>query len=88
MQSWSDSPQLGEKLPDSIAKKAEPVPEHEKSDMRKNAESTWGQAQIAGKGIYDAAATLAMNVSENAHRTVDHNFGKEADAVAKGECDS
>ena len=79
--------QIGSQLPDSIAKSSEPVPESEKTDLRKDAESTWGQAQIAGKGIYNAAASLASNVSENVHRAVDHNFGKEADAVAKGELD-
>ncbi|ORX33593.1 hypothetical protein BD324DRAFT_643887 [Kockovaella imperatae] len=73
---------LGSHLPDSIAQAAKPVPDNEKTEFRHQAESAWEQAQIAAQGIASAAAGLATSVSENAHRAVDHNYGKEADSVA------
>jgi hypothetical protein len=73
-------------LPDSIAKPASPVPESEKSDFRKIAEGGWEQVTIAAKGVGQAAVTVGTAVSGSAHKAVEHNFGKEAEGVAQGEC--
>ena len=76
---------IGQSLPDYIAKAAEPVPEAQKGDLRKMAESNWQQITLAAKGVAQAATTVAGAVSENAHKAIEHNFGKEADKVALGE---
>lgn len=76
---------LGAQLPDSIAKPAEPVPQEQKGDLRKMAESNWQQITVAAQGIAQAATAVAGAVSDNAHRAIEHNFGKEADKVAQGE---
>ncbi|ORY25173.1 senescence-associated protein-domain-containing protein [Naematelia encephala] len=73
----------GAYLPDSIAKSAEPVAEADKSDYRKMAEGGWEQVTIAAKGIASATEEVATALSENAHRAVEHNFGKEAEGVAQ-----
>ena len=78
---------LGEALPDSITKPAEPVSEADKLDLRKMAEGGWEQVIIAAKGLANAAGTVAGSVSENTHKVVEHNFGKQADDVAQGESD-
>ena len=72
-------------MPDSIAKPAEPVKEEDKGDFRKMAEQGWQQATIAAKGIASAAVTVGTALSENAHKAVEHNFGKEAEGVAQSE---
>lgn len=76
---------LGEQLPDSIAKPAL-NDNGEKSEFRKLAEDAWAQTTIAAKGIASAAGTVAGSVSTNAHKAVEHNFGKQAEKVAQGEC--
>lgn len=76
---------VAEHLPESVTKLAEPVPEGEKGDFRKLAEQGWQQATFAAKGVATAATTVAGAVSQNAHRAVEHNYGKEADSVAHGE---
>jgi hypothetical protein len=76
---------VGQALPDSIAKVADPVPEGQKGDLRKMAESNWQQITLAAKGVAQAATTVVGAVSENAHKAIEHNFGKEADKVAQGE---
>lgn len=75
---------IGQSLPDSIARVAEPVPEGQKTDLRKMAESNWQQITMAAKGVAQAATTVAGAVSENAHKAIEHNFGKESDKVAQG----
>ncbi|WVF66439.1 hypothetical protein IAT40_001179 [Kwoniella sp. CBS 6097] len=74
---------IGEKLPDSLAKKSEPVKEEDKSDFRKLAEGGWEQVTIAAKGVAEAATTVGGAISGSAHRAVEHNFGKEAEGVAQ-----
>lgn len=74
----------GEHLPESVRKLADPVPEQEKGEFRKLAEEGWTQATFAAKGIATAATTVAGAVSQNAHRAVEHNYGKEAESVAQG----
>lgn len=71
-------------MPESVQKLGEPVPEQDKGEFRKLAEDGWTQATFAAKGIASAATTVAGAVSQNAHRAVEHNYGKEADAVAQG----
>ena len=71
-------------LPESVQKLGDPVAEQDKGDFRKLAETSWTQATFAAKGLASAATTIAGAVSQNAHRAVEHNFGKEADDVAKG----
>jgi hypothetical protein len=73
-------------LPESIQRLADPVPEQDKGELRKLAETGWTQATFAAKGLVGAATTIAGAVSQNAHRAVEHNFGKEADGVAQGRC--
>ena len=75
---------VGEQLPDTIAKPAQPVREEDKSDLRKMAESGWEQVSIAAKGVASAGVTVGGALSESAHRAVEHNFGKEAESVAQG----
>lgn len=76
---------VGAQLPDSIARPATQPAEGDKSDFRKLAEEGWTQVSIAAKGIASATVTVAGSVSENAHRAVEHNFGRQADKVAQGE---
>jgi hypothetical protein len=75
---------IGQQLPDSIAKPAT-GDTGEKGEFRKLAEDGWTQISIAAKGIASAAGTVAGSVSENAHKAVEHNFGKQAEKVAQGE---
>ena len=77
--------QIGSAVPDSIVKPSEPVAEEDKSDLRKMAEDAYNQASIAAQGVVKATVTVGGALSESAHRTVEHNFGKEADGVARGE---
>lgn len=72
-------------LPESVTKLTDPVPEGEKGEFRKLAEDGWQQATFAAKGLAAAATTVAGAVSQNAHRAVEHNYGKEADGVAQGQ---
>ena len=72
-------------LPESVTSLTDPVPESEKGDLRKMAEEGWQQATLAAKGIASAATTVAGAVSQSTHRTVEHNYGKEADGVAQGQ---
>lgn len=72
-------------LPESVTNLTEPVPQGEKGEFRKFAEEGWQQATFAAKGFASAATTVAGAVSQNAHRAVEHNYGKEADNVAQGE---
>ena len=72
-------------LPESVQKLGDPVAEQDKGEFRKLAENGWTQATFAAKGLVGAATTIAGAVSQNAHRAVEHNFGKEADGVAQGE---
>ncbi|KAK1926229.1 senescence-associated protein-domain-containing protein [Papiliotrema laurentii] len=74
---------VGAQLPDSIARPATQPAEGDKSDFRKLAEEGWTQVSIAAKGIASATVTVAGSVSENAHRAVEHNFGRQADKVAQ-----
>jgi hypothetical protein len=71
-------------LPESVQRLGDPVPEQDKGELRKLAETGWTQATFAAKGLVGAATTIAGAVSQNAHRAVEHNFGKEADGVAQG----
>lgn len=73
-----------EHLPESVQKLGDPVAEQDKGEFRKLAEEGWTQATFAAKGIATAATTVAGAVSQNAHRAVEHNFGKEAEGVAQG----
>ena len=73
-------------LPESIQRLGDPVAEQDKGELRKLAETGWTQATFAAKGLVGAATTIAGAVSQNAHRAVEHNFGKEADGVAQGRC--
>lgn len=72
---------VANQLPDSVV---QPTPEEQKGDIRKLAETGWQQATFAAKGFAAAASTVAGAVSQNAHRAVEHNYGKEADSVAQG----
>ncbi|WRT63619.1 uncharacterized protein IL334_000542 [Kwoniella shivajii] len=74
---------IGASLPDSIAKKSEPVKEEDKTEFRKLAEDGWEQITIAAKGIAGAATTVGTALSQSSHRAVEHNFGKEAEGVAQ-----
>ena len=71
-------------LPESVQRLGDPVAEQDKGELRKLAETGWTQATFAAKGLVGAATTIAGAVSQNAHRAVEHNFGKEADGVAQG----
>lgn len=77
--------EVSAELPQGIQNLAQPTPEHEKSDIRKMADEGWEQVTIAAKGIAGAAGTIGSSLSVNAHRAVEHNFGKETDRVAQGE---
>jgi len=72
-------------LPESVQRLGDPVAEQDKGELRKLAETGWTQATFAAKGLVGAATTIAGAVSQNAHRAVEHNFGKEADGVAQGQ---
>ncbi|EIW67803.1 hypothetical protein TREMEDRAFT_69409 [Tremella mesenterica DSM 1558] len=74
---------LGALLPDQLAKPAPPVSEQEKSGARKIAEEEWEQITVAAEGIAGATTTVGEAMSQNAHKAVEHNFGEEADKVAK-----
>jgi len=76
---------LGAQLPESMRPSGQPIPEAEKGELRKFAEDGWTQLTFAAKGIASAAGTVAGSVSQSAHRAVEHNFGKPAEAVAQGE---
>jgi len=75
---------IGAQLPESIRPSGQPTPEADKGDLRKMAEGGWTQLTFAAKGIVTAAGTVAGSVSQSAHRAVEHNFGKPAEAVAQG----
>jgi putative N-acetylmannosamine-6-phosphate epimerase len=75
---------IGSRLPDAIVKPVQPVPEAEKTDLRKIAEGGWQQVAAAAKGVAGAAMVVGGAVSGTAHTAVEHNFGKEADVVAQG----
>jgi hypothetical protein len=49
------------------------------------AEGSWTQMAIAAKGVVGAAGVVVDAVSGNTHKAMEHNFGSEADGVAKGE---
>jgi hypothetical protein len=76
---------LGAQLPESLRPSGQPTPQAEKGELRKLAEGGWSQLAFAAKGIATAAGTVAGSVSQNAHKAVEHNFGKPAEAVAQGE---
>lgn len=75
---------IGEKLPDGIARPSQPVNEADKSEFRKLAEETWSEVTVAAKGIAQGATTVGRSISENVHKAVEHNYGKQADNVAQG----
>lgn len=75
--------ELGQKLPEELRPSGKPTPEAEKGELRKLAEETWGQATVAAQGIAAAAVTVGKSLSDNTHRAVEHNFGKESDRVAQ-----
>ncbi|KAK4683455.1 hypothetical protein P7C73_g6808, partial [Tremellales sp. Uapishka_1] len=74
---------IGDQLPDSVAKPAEPVADADKTEIRRLAEDGWEQISLAAKGVANAAITVGGAVSENAHKAVEHNFGKKAESVAQ-----
>jgi len=75
---------IGSKLPETVTKPIQPIPEGEKSDFRKIAEGGWTQVAAAAKGVVGAAVVVGGAVSGASHRAVEHNFGKEAEGVAQG----
>lgn len=79
--------ELGQKLPEELR----PAPKSattttsqaEKGELQKLAEEGWEQSKIAAQGIAAAAITVGKSLSDNTHRAVEHNFGKESDRVAQ-----
>ncbi|ODN75920.1 hypothetical protein L202_05904 [Cryptococcus amylolentus CBS 6039] len=69
-------------LPNS-AKIDRDLPEAEKWQIRKAAESGWEQVTFAAKGVAEAATTVGGAISSGGHQAIQHNAGKEADDVAQ-----
>ncbi|WVQ76386.1 hypothetical protein IAR50_006052 [Cryptococcus sp. DSM 104548] len=69
-------------LPDQ-AKVDPDLPEAEKWQVRKAAESGWEQLSFVAKGVAEAATTVGGAISTGGHQVLEHNSGKKADDVAQ-----
>ncbi len=45
----------------------------------------WEEVKIGAGGAYEGGAAVGTSLSENTHKAIKHDFGDEADEVAKGE---
>jgi uncharacterized protein YoxC len=56
----------------------------DKGEFRKAAEAGWEQVTIAAKGMAEAVTTVGKSVTENAHKAIENQSGKQADQAAQG----